>query len=65
MKKEIRGNMILGIGLMIFSVTLLLQNMFDWNEGAIHSLVCVIYGFSIGLELLGSMKMCKEKNQDI
>ena len=61
--KKIKGNTMFGIGLMIFSVTLLLQNMFGWNEGMIHSLVCVIYGFSIGLELLGSMKICKEKNQ--
>ena len=62
--RKMKGNTILGIGLIFFSVTLLLQNVFDWNEGVIHSLVCVIYGFSIGLELLGSMKTCKEKNQD-
>lgn len=62
--KKIKGNTMFGIGLMIFSVTLLLQNMFDWNEGMIHSLVRVIYVFSLGLEILGSMKICKEKNQD-
>ena len=62
--KKIRGNTILGIGLIIYSVMLLLQNMLNWNEGVFHNLVCAVYGFSIGLELLGSMKICKENNQD-
>lgn len=60
--KKIKGNTMFGIGLMIFSVTLLLQNMFGWNEGMIHGIICGIYGFSIGLELLGNIKIRKESN---
>lgn len=54
--KKIRGNIILGTGLLIFSVTLLLQNTIIYNE-VISSIFC---GIAIGLEILGLVKQCKE-----
>lgn len=54
--KKIKGNSILGIGLIILSITLLLQNSIDVNE----MLCSILYGVAIGLELLGLIKQFKE-----
>ena len=52
---KIKGNIILGFGILMVSVSLLLNNV-------LNSTICdCIIGVGIGLEILGLIKQCKEK----
>ena len=53
--KKIKGNVILGLGILLVSVSLLLNNVVN---DTIHD---IIIGIGIGLELLGLIKECKGK----
>lgn len=56
--KKLKGNIIIGAGLIILSIILLLQNTISINE----TVCSFLYGAAVGLELLGLIKQCKEKN---
>lgn len=53
--KKISGNAILAIGILIFSISLLLRDIINEN------LFDYIGGIGIGIEIVGLIKMCKEK----
>lgn len=53
---NIKGNIIMGIGILFVSTALIL-------DGVASDLICdIMTGVGIGLELLGLIKQCKEKN---
>ena len=53
--KKISGNVILAIGILIFSISLLLRDIID------EKIFDFVGGVGIGIELVGFHKMCKEK----
>lgn len=51
--KNIKGNIILGVGILLVSISLLLNSV-------VSDTICdIITGIGIGLELLGLIKECK------
>lgn len=57
--KKIKGNILLGVGLILISTAFLLKDIVNAN-------VCdFITGFGFGIEMVGILKQCKEnrKNQ--
>ena len=53
--KKLKGNTVLAIGILIFSISLLLRDVID------EKIFDFIGGVGVGIELAGFYKMCKEK----
>lgn len=55
--KKIGGNVIVGLGILLLSATFLLKNESLLGEGATG----ILLGVSIGIEILGAIRLCREK----
>ncbi len=55
--KKIRGNIILGVGILLVSISLLL------NDIVSETLCDVIIGIGIGFEIVGLIKQCKDNGK--